>query len=535
MGSDNASVAMAEPSSEALEGAKADQFSGPQLLITAAESFPALERVVLGAKDRIVASFRVFDPQTKLRSTEARRVGETWADLIASTLRRGVRVSITVADFDPVARFESHKATHRAIRGLKESGKRSGRDDLLEATAALHPARAGKVLQLMLNPMVRSYLRDIVGSLNRLDPAARKESLDLSPGVARLLRQRDDGTVAVKPWCVHALAPATHHQKMLVADGETLYIGGLDLDDRRYDDKDHRRPAVETWHDVQVILQGEVAAEAEAHIRSFRAETEGRSTPARMGHLLRTLSSRRSTLSQSIGPKPVIAEIQDRHLDEVSRAERLIYLESQFFRDRALADALCRRAQSAPDLKLIALLPAAPEEAVSGRTIGLDVKFGEDLQSDCVDQVMEAFGDRAVFIAPALPRVAPPDGTRAVLHAAPIIYVHAKVSIFDDNCAIISSANLNGRSFRWDTEAGVALTGKQIVSDSRRRLMSHWLPENAAPSFYDEATSVSSWRTLAETNRDKPPLERSGFLLPLPIEKARRAGKSIPFLPEEMA
>ncbi len=40
------------------------------------------------------------------------------------------------------------------------------------------------------------------------------------------------------------------------------------------------------------------------------------------------------------------------------------------------------------------------------------------------------------------------------LGGAPMIYVHAKVSIFDRSAAIVSSANLNGRSLRWDTEAG---------------------------------------------------------------------------------
>ena len=49
------------------------------------------------------------------------------------------------------------------------------------------------------------------------------------------------------------------------------------------------------------------------------------------------------------------------------------------------------------------------------------------------------------------------------------------VSIFDGAAAIVSSANLNGRSLRWDTEAGVLLTDPDTVASLRQRLMAHWL------------------------------------------------------------
>ena len=48
------------------------------------------------------------------------------------------------------------------------------------------------------------------------------------------------------------------------------------------------------------------------------------------------------------------------------------------------------------------------------------------------------------------------DAERASLDGAPIIYLHAKASVFNNELAVVSSANLNGRSMRWDTEAGLA-------------------------------------------------------------------------------
>ncbi|MCE8441925.1 hypothetical protein, partial [Rhodovulum sulfidophilum] len=49
-----------------------DAATGPveelELLLTAAEAYPALERAFLGARHSISASFRIFDLATRLRS-----------------------------------------------------------------------------------------------------------------------------------------------------------------------------------------------------------------------------------------------------------------------------------------------------------------------------------------------------------------------------------------------------------------------------------------------------------------------------------
>ena len=41
-------------------------------LITAAEGFPALERLAASAREELVMSFRIFEPKTRLRSPELR-------------------------------------------------------------------------------------------------------------------------------------------------------------------------------------------------------------------------------------------------------------------------------------------------------------------------------------------------------------------------------------------------------------------------------------------------------------------------------
>ena len=62
-----------------------------QVLISADDAYPALERKFLQAQSEIVMGFRVFDPRTKLRSVEAQEIGDTWVDLLVHVLRRGVK------------------------------------------------------------------------------------------------------------------------------------------------------------------------------------------------------------------------------------------------------------------------------------------------------------------------------------------------------------------------------------------------------------------------------------------------------------
>ncbi|HEY6917833.1 MAG TPA: phospholipase, partial [Tabrizicola sp.] len=105
---------------------EADQEPQVEILVTAAEAYPALERAFLDARHEIVAGFRVFDLKTRLRSVEARKVGSTWFDLMIHTLRRGVSVRIVLSDFDPIARPRLHRATWRTVRMFWAAAEMAG-------------------------------------------------------------------------------------------------------------------------------------------------------------------------------------------------------------------------------------------------------------------------------------------------------------------------------------------------------------------------------------------------------------------------
>ncbi len=178
-------------------------------------------------------------------------------------------------------------------------------------------------------------------------------------------------------------------------------------------------------------------------------------------------------------------------------------------------------------------MPAAPEDVAFNGMRRADARLGEWLQARAVRMIRKAFGERLFIGSPAQPRRSDSQG-RDALWGAPIVYVHAKVSVFDDQAAIISSANLNGRSLYWDTETGVELTARENVLNVRERCFRHWLPEEADAAFFDPRRAVHAWRRLAVQNLRAEPEARRGFLLPYDPTPAERFGRDLPGVPNEI-
>lgn len=511
-----------------------------RILLTASEAFPALERAFLAAKSEIWASFMVFDLSTKLRSAEALEIGQTWFDLVVHTLNRGVSLHVVLSDVDPIARAALHRAANRNLRHFSAAAAAANPGARLEAIAPRHPAETGILVRLAIWPYIMKKIFRTAGWLNGLDPNDRAAALRDMNGASRNLRLRPDGTVAPKLLSMPRLYPALHHQKLAVIDRRLLYIGGLDLDESRYDTPAHRRAGNETWHDVQLMIEGPVVAEAQKHLETFRDVIEGTLPPPKTRRLLRTLSRPDRQGLWNFGPTPVVDELRAAHQVLVQRSKKLIYLESQYFRDVGLAKTLASAARAKPDLQMILILPAAPDDVAFERKRGLDARLGEAMQARALRIIRKAFGHRLFVGSPAQPRPALPDGNGAArdrrdrLHGAPLIYVHAKVSVFDDAAAIVSSANLNGRSLRWDTEAGVYISAENDVIELRHRVMTHWLPPGTGPDAYEPATAVKNWTRIAWQNVAKPPAGRAGYLLPHDFAAAEAFGQHLPILPAEL-
>ena len=510
-----------------------------EIFVTAAEAYPAVGRAFLQAEREIMAGFRVFDLKTKLRSPEGQSIGPTWFELMIHTLRRGVSVRIVLADFDPLARPRLHRATWRSVRMFWAAAEMAGPGARLEVVPSMHSAVAGIWPRILFWPVVKTRLGRVTGWLRRQVSSRRLRALREMPGIEEMLVAKDE-LPRPRLFVVPPLYPATHHQKLAVFDERRLYIGGLDLDERFYDTPQHRQPGHQTWHDVQLMIDGPIARDGRAHLLDFLDIIDGKAEasdpfPDRTGlRFVRTLSRRRGRGAwRFISPEPAVAEIEAAHRAGIAGATQLVYVETQYFRDRRLARLLAEEARRKPDLRMILILPGAPDDVAFEGSTRLDARLGEFLQAKCLRILRRGFGRRLFVGGAAQARRTDATG-RAQLRGAPLVYIHAKVSIFDDAQAIVASANLNGRSLRWDTEAGVVLTRPAEVARLRQRLMAHWLPKDAAGDFFDPDRAVAAWWRLAAQNAKLPPERRRGFLLPYDLRSAEEFGRAFPLVPDEM-
>ncbi|WP_281855874.1 phospholipase D-like domain-containing protein [Litoreibacter halocynthiae] len=500
----------------------------PEFYLTASEAYPALERAFLEARSEVIASFRVFDPKTRLRSEAGRAIGETWGDLVRHVVSKGVRVTLRISDFDPIVGTDLHRATHVSVKGFRDA---VGDSDLFDIKSEMHPAQMGMLPRLLLWPRTYLEVRRHAARLRELPEGQCEIEMEHLPALRPLLK-RTNSQLQARIFPPPNSFPATHHQKLAVFDGVRLYVGGLDVDERRFDTLDHDQASEQTWHDVQVMVGGARAKSAHTYLKAF--VTRDQSVLKKpFPDLLRTYSMPRQISTPFLSPRTVLNEIETAHEKGFRDAKRLIYLETQFFRDTKLAKILCNAGRANPDLGVILVLPAAPDDVAFEQSKGSDARYGEYLQAKCLDQLHDAFGHRLFVVAVAQTRPTS-DTTRAALNDAPLVYVHAKVSIFDEAFAIVSSANLNGRSMRWDTEVGVSFDEKSDVLRLKERCFEHWLRKEATEKFFDPATAVSAWRDLALANQRSAPSSRVSFILPYAVAPARQFGRNLPGVAEEI-
>jgi hypothetical protein len=75
--------------------------------------------------------------------------------------------------------------------------------------------------------------------------------------------------------------------------------------------------------------------------------------------------------------------------------------------------------------------------------------------------------------APVAPNEEKFEKTRGTAYGSGLIHIHSKLVIADDQACLLSSANINGRSFQWDTELGFLWHEPGgVIADFRKGLWS---------------------------------------------------------------
>ncbi|MEW5420847.1 phospholipase D family protein [Amorphus sp. 3PC139-8] len=529
-------------------------------LVEASSAFPVMETLILGAHNTASLAFRILDPDTKTHSEAASERGlSSWGEVFVDAAMRGVHLRILLADFEPVMAHDLHRLAWRNARRIMAYADRlppdaPGEIDLL---VALHEGELGFGVRTGLWPAFRQKLKRLVGT--------RPDAVDW-PGVAHfMLGERPRFVPPARLW------PASHHQKLLVVDGERTVIGGIDVDERRYDDARHDRPSDQTWHDVSLFADGLVAADAERHFADVwnrevtryggDAQVSGWQRPPGYDHqqiprmmvppvapadigdgepdrgtpsirLRRTLSAVRSG-AFAVTPIPVVTEIEAAVLDVIGEARLLLYIENQFFRLRRVADAIGAQMQREKELEVVLLLPMAPDTVAFERQHGPEMRFGEWLQVRALRRLI-ALGSRrvGVFSLVRAARAEPGLDHRARAFGSGIIYPHAKVMIADRRRALVGSANLNGRSLKMDTEAALDWRDDPRISALQDRLFAEHLGAAVRAPDASEVSALELWRRTAFANLECAPGERNGFAVPYKLGAARRFARFQRFIPE---
>jgi phospholipase D1/2 len=289
-----------------------------------------------------------------------------------------------------------------------------------------------------------------------------------------------------------------HHQKIVVIDGAVAFLGGLDLCDSRWDTRQHIKndPArIDThdkpykpFHDIQVGLVGpvvsqieqlfldgwrmagglDIRADAPPNAEASGSEAAGSAAPAPAGDVASGLEAhglalrgRQVAVSRTEWPLEgqVISEILALFERAILAAERLIYIETQYFTSRALAEAIYYRLADSARSKLQIVL-VMPDGADSPKE---DFVLGNRQRSirRFIADVARHFGHEFRLLMSSEASAADP---------CPATFIHSKLMIVDDEFVTIGSANFTNRSMRIDREINVAWQTQLEAPDSAARL-----------------------------------------------------------------
>ncbi|MFL6844170.1 MAG: phospholipase D-like domain-containing protein [Allosphingosinicella sp.] len=318
---------------------------------------------------------------------------------------------------------------------------------------------------------------------------------------------------------------ASHHQKVVVIDDSMAFCGGIDITADRWDRRVHldddpgrRRPTTRRryhpWHDATMALDG-AAALALGDLSRLRWE-------AATGERLATAGGGRDAWPEALKPHfhdvdvaiartrakhgrwSQIREIEALFCDLIASARRHVYIETQYFASRIVAEAVGRRLAE----------PDGPEFVIVNPKTGAGW-LDESVMGPARTELVKALDRRDRY---GRFRIYTP-----VTEGGEDIYVHAKIMIVDDDVLRVGSANLNNRSMGLDSECDVMI-------DAR-------LPANAeaGPIIDRLRADLIAEHLGEEPNRVQAECRERGSLIAA-IERLRGRDRTlVPFRPPEFS
>jgi len=296
---------------------------------------------------------------------------------------------------------------------------------------------------------------------------------------------------------------ASHHHKIVVIDDCVAFCGGIDMTSNRWDtpehlDDDPRRVGPDgspyaPWHDATTILEGPVAA-ALGELARHRwrkagggdlapVEESGGCWPDGLGVQFRDIAVAICRSRPKSDGEEAVHEIEATYLALIARAKRYIYAESQYFASRRIAEAIAHRLEEPDGPEIVLINPFRSQGWLE--PVAMDTARAR--------------------LCGALRRL---DRHRRLRIYHPFtaegepIYVHAKMTIVDDDVLHVGSSNMNNRSMRLDTECDVTIDaahpGNQGAAAEIRSLRDSLLAEHLGVPADKVAAAIEAKGSLIE-------------------------------------
>jgi phospholipase D1/2 len=267
-------------------------------------------------------------------------------------------------------------------------------------------------------------------------------------------------------------AGASHHQKIVVIDDRLAFCGGIDMTASRWDTREHkdgdsrrRRPttgrAYCPWHDATMAVDGDAARALGELSRERWKAACGKSLPAPPADsdpwpeaLEPTFENVDVGIARTRGAIRGVApvrEIEALFLDMIAGARSFVYAENQFFASRAIGEAIAKRLAEPDGPEFVLVNPKTTEGWVEREVM-------DPARARLMEMIAECPGKERF-------RIYTP-----VTECGDEIYVHAKVTIVDDEMLRVGSANFNNRSMGLDSECDLLIGRPGIEPGTARRI-----------------------------------------------------------------
>jgi len=287
---------------------------------------------------------------------------------------------------------------------------------------------------------------------------------------------------------------ATHHQKFVIIDGRIGFVGGMDICSSRWDDRYHAIDNPEridadgtpygSYHDIQSYHTGPVVRVLVDLFVQRWLDSGGEALSLATADQQITFEDPQafpmptSEVAVSRTQAPIleprlkkIDEIRQLFVEAIISADRLIYLENQYFSSQAIYWALVAR-MTTPDRPRIQIILILPDRLPFTEELFLGLPQMKMLRS--LQQVAEKTGHALSVYSTALVD----DGKRKMT------FIHSKLLLVDDRFLTVGSANATNRSMGLDTELNVSWEAADPAAQPElvaaiRRLRGSLLAEHA--------------------------------------------------------